>query len=170
MNAELCTNYERIMNAHTSKSGAGPMVPMLSRAVRTFAAALRGAPWGVAVGPVVLLVAGAAWPRGLMGRVMVRPSTAPWYEASCPGSYPPQKMDSHRGMHSNVRPERYSFTHPLSSQWRNNSPQWEPRINAPRGPEKTLDCIKSPAPFGSGMGDRGFPWRRFHAMPPPPPV
>ena len=51
--------------------------------------------------------------KGLMGRVMVRPSTAPWYEAPCPGSYVPPKMDSHWGTHSNWRLERGSFTHPL---------------------------------------------------------
>ena len=103
------------MNAFTSKSGSGPMVPMTPKAVRNFAAALGGAPWGAPVGPVVLLVAGAAQPRGLMGRVMVRPSAAPSYEAACPGSYTPPKMDSHCGMHSNLHPERYSFHHPLSS-------------------------------------------------------
>ena len=78
---------------------------------------------GGARGVVVLLVAGAARPRGSMGRMMVRPSTAPSYEASSPGSYSPAKMDSHWGMHSNLRPERCSFTHPLSSRWRNNSSQ-----------------------------------------------
>ena len=83
------------MNAHTSKSGSGPMVPMAPRAVRTFTAALGGVPWGAPMGAVVLLVAGAARARGLMGRVMVRPSTAPSYEASCPGSYTPPKMDFH---------------------------------------------------------------------------
>ena len=62
------------MNEDTSKFGSGPTVPMAPRAVRKFAAALGGAPWGAPVGPVVLLVAGAARPRGLMGRVMVRPS------------------------------------------------------------------------------------------------
>ena len=41
---------------------------------------------GASVGAVVLLQAGAARPRGLMGRVMLRPSTAPSYEGSCPGS------------------------------------------------------------------------------------
>ena len=61
------------MNAHTSKSGFGPPVPMAPRAVRKFATALEGVPWGVPVGAVVLLGAGAARPRGLMGRVMVRP-------------------------------------------------------------------------------------------------
>ena len=60
-------------------------------AVRKCAAALGGVTWGAPVGAVVVLVAGAPRPRGLMGRVMVRPSTAPSYEASCPGSYtPPQ--------------------------------------------------------------------------------
>ena len=47
------------MNANTSKSGCGPMGPMAPRAVRTFAAALGGAP-GAA--PVVIL-----WP-GLPGQ------------------------------------------------------------------------------------------------------
>ena len=87
------------MNAHTSKSSSGLMVPMAPRAVRTFAAALGGVPGGggggAPVGPVVLLVAGAARARGLMGRVMVRPSTAPSCEASCPGSYTPPEMASH---------------------------------------------------------------------------
>ena len=83
------------MNANTLKFGSGQMVPMAPRAVRTFAAALGGAPGAAPVGPVVLLVAGAARARGLVGRVMVRPPTAPWYEASYPGSYTPPKMDSH---------------------------------------------------------------------------
>ena len=74
------------MNAHTLKSGSGPMVPMAPRVVHTFAASLGGVPWGAPMGAVVLLVAGAARPRGLMGRMMVRLSTAPSYEASCPGS------------------------------------------------------------------------------------
>ena len=125
---------------------------------------------GAPVGAVVLLVAGAARPRGLMGRVMVRPSTAPSYEASCPGSYTPPKMDSHWGMHPNLRPERCRFTHPLSSQWRKHSSQWDPRIKAARRPIKTLAYVKSPAPIGSVMGDRGFPDRGFHAHAPPPPV
>ena len=43
----------------------------------------------------MLLVAWAARPRGLMGRVMVRPSTGPSYKASCPRSYIPPKMNSH---------------------------------------------------------------------------
>ena len=64
------------------------MMPIMPRGVHTFAA-LGGVPWGVPVGAVVLLVAEAARPRGLMGRVMVRPLTAPSYEASCPGSYTP---------------------------------------------------------------------------------
>ena len=51
-------NYERIMNANTSKPSSGPMVPMAPRALRTFAAALGGAPGAAPVGPVVLLVAG----------------------------------------------------------------------------------------------------------------
>ena len=43
--------------------------------------------------------------------------------------------------------------------------------SAPPGPEKTLACVQSPAPIGSGTGDRGFPTRGFHAhAPPPPPV
>ena len=102
---------------------------------------------------------------------MVKPSTAPWYEASCPGSYTPPKMDSHWGMHSNLRPVRCSFTHPCSSQRRNNSSQWELRIKRPPGAEKTLACVESPAPIGSGTLDRGFPARGFytHAPPPPPP-
>ena len=79
------------MNADTSKSGSGPTVPMAPRAVRKCTAALGGLPWGAPVGAVVLLVAGAAQPTGLMGRVMVRPSTAPWYEVSYPGSYTPPK-------------------------------------------------------------------------------
>ena len=37
---------------------------------------------------------------------------------------------------------------------------------SPRGPKKTLDCVKSPAAIGSGMGDRGFPGRSFHAHTP----
>ena len=36
-------------------------------------------------------------------------------------------------MHSNLRPERCSFTHPLPSQCRKHSSQWDPRIKAPRG-------------------------------------
>ena len=72
---------------------------------------------------MVMLVAEAARPRGLMKRVIVRPSTAPLYEASCPGSYTPHKMDSHWGMHSNLRPDRCRLYHPLSSQWRNHSSQ-----------------------------------------------
>ena len=95
MNAQLLANYERIMKAHTSKSGSGPMVPIAPRVVRTFAAALGGAPGAAPVGPVVLLLAGAARARGLMGRVTVRPSTAPSFEASCSVSYTPAKMDSH---------------------------------------------------------------------------
>ena len=84
------------MKADTLKSGSGPTVPTAPRAVRKCVAALGGVPWGGPVGDVVLLVAGAARPRGLMGRVMVRPSTPPSYEASCPGSYtPPPKMDTH---------------------------------------------------------------------------
>ena len=123
------------MNARTSKSGSGPMVRMAPRAVRTFPAALGGAPGGGApVGSVVLLVAGAARARSLMGRVMLRPSTAPSYEACVPGHTPPPKMDSHWGMHSNLRPERCSFTHPRSSRWRNNISQWELRINPPPPP------------------------------------
>ena len=47
------------------------------------------------MGAVVLMVAGAARPRGLMGRVTMRPFTAPSYEASCPGSYTLPKTDSH---------------------------------------------------------------------------
>ena len=73
-------------------------------------------------------------------------------------------------MHSNLRPERYNFTHPLSSHWRNNSSQWELRIKRPPGPEKSLAYVKSPAPIGSGMGDKGFLGRGFHAHAPPPPV
>ena len=103
------------MNAHTSKPGSGPTVPMAPRAVRKCAAALGGVPSGAPVGAVVLMVAGATRPRGLMGRMMVRPSTAPSYEASSPGSYTPSKMDSRWGMHSNLRPERCGYTQPLSS-------------------------------------------------------
>ena len=51
------------MNAHTSKSGYGLTVPMAPRGVRKCAAALRGAPPGA----MVLVVAGAARPRGFMG-------------------------------------------------------------------------------------------------------
>ena len=69
------------MNTHTSKSGSAPTVPMAPRAVRKCTAALGGMPWGAPVGAVVLLLAGATGPRGLMGRVMLRPSTAPSYEA-----------------------------------------------------------------------------------------
>ena len=72
-------------------------------------------------------------------------------------------------MHSTLRPVRCSFTHPRSSQWRNNSFQRELRIKRPTGAEKTLACVKSPAPIGSGTGDRGFPARGFHAHAPPPP-
>ena len=158
------------MNVRTSKSGSSPMVPMAPRAVCTFAAALGGAPGGAPVGLVELLVAGAAQARGLMGRVMVRPFTAPSYEASCPGSYTPPKMDSHWEMHSNLRPERCTFTHPRSFQWRNNNSQWERRIKRPPGPEKSLAYVKSQAQFDSGMGDRGFPARGFHAHARPPPV
>ena len=61
-------------------------------------------PWGAPVGAVVLLVAGAARPKGLMGHVMVRPFTAPLHEASFPGLYTPPKMNSHRGMYSGLRP------------------------------------------------------------------
>ena len=73
------------MNADTLKYGSGPTVPMAPRPVWKCAAALGGVPLGAPVGAVVLLVAGAARPRGLMGRVMVRPSMAPSYEASCLG-------------------------------------------------------------------------------------
>ena len=90
--------------------------------------------------------------------------------------YPPKKMNSHWGMDSNLRPERCSFTHPLSSQWRKHSSQWDPRMQAPRGPVKTLAFVRSPAKIGSGMGDRVSPGRGFHAhappvcrQPPPPP-
>ena len=100
---------------------------------------------------------------------MVRPSTAPSYDASCPGPYTPPKMDCHWGMHSNLRPVRCSFTHPRSSQWRNNSSQWELRNKRPAGAEKTLAYVKSPAPISSGTGERGFPARGFHAHAPPPP-
>ena len=104
------------MNADTSKSGCGPIVPMAPRAVRKCATALGGVPWAAPLEAVVLLVAGAARPMSLMGRVMMRPSTASSYEASCPGSYhPPPKMDSQWGMHSDSRPERCSFAHPVSS-------------------------------------------------------
>ena len=157
------------MNAHTQKSGFGPTVPMAPKAVRKFAAALGWVPWGAPVGAVVLLMAGAARPRGLMGRVMVRPLTAPLYEASCPGSYNPPKMDSHWGMHSNLRPERCSFTHPLFSHWRKHSSQLELHIKAPSGPVKTLACVNSPAPIGSGMGDSGFPGKGFLCPCPPRP-
>ena len=91
MNGELTMNYERIMNVNTSKSGSSPTVPMAARAVRKCAAALGGVLSGAPVGAVVLLVAGAARPRGLMVRVMVRPSTAPSHKASCPRSYTPPK-------------------------------------------------------------------------------
>ena len=111
------------MNAHTSKFGSDPMVPMAPMALRTLAAALGGAPRAALVGPVVLLVDGVDRARGLMGLVMVRTSTVPSYEASCPRSYSFPKMDYHWGMHSNLRPVRCSFTHPRSSQWRNNSSQ-----------------------------------------------
>ena len=86
---------------------------MAPRAVWKCAAALGGVPLGAPVGAVVLLVAGVARPRGLMGRVMVMPSTAPSYEASYPGSYTPPKMDSHCGMHSNLRPERCKLHPPF---------------------------------------------------------
>ena len=158
------------MNAHTSKSGSGLMVPMAPRAVRTFAATLGGAPGGAPVGPLVLPVAGAARPRSLLGQVMVRPSTAPSYEAPCPGSYS-TKMDSHWGMHSNLRPERYGFTHPLSPSGETTAPTASSASSAPPpGPEKTLACVKSPAPFGSAMGDRGLPAKGFFGHAPPPPV
>ena len=42
-------------------------------------------------------------------------------------------------------------------QWRKHSSQWDPRIKAPRGPVKTLACVKSLALLGLVMGDRGFP-------------
>ena len=51
----------------------------------------RGALGGAPVGAVVLLVAGAARPRLLMGQLMVRPSIAPCYEASCAGSFTPHE-------------------------------------------------------------------------------
>ena len=70
-------------------------------------------------------------------------------------------------MHSNLRPERCSFTHAVSSQWRKHGFQWDPRVKAPRGPVEILGCVKSPAPIGSGMGDKGFPGRGFHADAPP---
>ena len=92
---------------------------------------------------------------------------APSYEASCPGSYTPPKMDSQWGMHSDLRPERCSFTHPLSSQWRKHSSPRGPRIKAPRGPVKSLACVKSPAPIGSGMGGKAFRSKVFHAHAPP---
>ena len=145
------------MNAITLKSGFGLTVPMAPKAVRKCAAALGGAPWGAPLRAVVLLVAGAAGPRGLMGWAMVGPSTAPSYEASYLGSYTPPKMDSHCGMHSSLRPERCSFTNSFSSQWRKHTSQWDPRIKAPRRLIKTLLCIKSPARIGSGMGNWGFP-------------
>ena len=68
---------------------------MAPRAVRKCAPVLGGVPWGAPVGAVVLLVAGAARPRGLMGRVMVRPSTDPRTRPPAPGHTPPPKMDSH---------------------------------------------------------------------------
>ena len=73
------------MNADTSISGSTATLPVAPGAVPKCEAALGGVPWGAPVGAVVLLVAGAARPRGLMARVMVRPSTVPLYEASCPG-------------------------------------------------------------------------------------
>ena len=54
----------------------------------------------------------------------------------------PPKMDSHWGMHSNLRPERCSFTHPLSSQCRQHSSQWDPRIKAPRSKNFGLRQIR----------------------------
>ena len=56
------------MNADTSKSGFGLTVPMAPKVVRKCASALGGVPWGAPVGAVVLLVAGAARPSGLMQR------------------------------------------------------------------------------------------------------
>ena len=55
------------MNAHTSKSGYGLTVHLAPRGVRKCAAALRGAPWGAPPGAVMLVVDGAARPRGFMG-------------------------------------------------------------------------------------------------------
>ena len=99
-----------------------------------------------------------------MGQVTLRPSTVPSYEASCPGSHIPPQMDSQWGLHSNLRPEQCSFTHPLSSQWGKHSSQWDPRIKAPRGPVKTLACIKSPAV--RGFGTLAFPAGVSMPMPP----
>ena len=147
------------MHAHTSKSGSGPMVPMAPRAVRTFAATQGGAPGGRGCPGKGLDGAGdgealnGPVTRGLLPRVI----------------RPPPQIVSPWGMHSNLRPERCSFTHPRSSQWRSNSSQWELRIKRPPGPEKTFACIKSLAPIGSGMGDRGFPASGFHAHTPPSP-
>ena len=91
-----------------------------------------------------------------MGWAMVRPLTVPSYEASYQAS---SKMDSHCGRHSSLRPERCNFTDPFSSKWRKHTSEWDPHIKAPRRPVNTLAlaCVRSTAPIGSGMRDRGFP-------------
>ena len=71
------------MNAYTSKSGSSPTVPMAPGAVWKCAAALEAVPWGAPAGAVVLLVAAAVRPRGLMGRV----HDGPWYTLEDPISF-----------------------------------------------------------------------------------
>ena len=101
--------------------------------------------------------------KGLDGAGDGEALNGPLVQGLLPSVIPhPPKMDSHWGMHSNLLPERCSFTRPFSSQWRKHSSQWDPRIKAPHGPVKTLACIKSTAPIGSGMGDRGFTGWGFH--------
>ena len=75
------------------------------------------------VGAVVLLVAGAARPRGLMGHVIVKPPMASSHVASCLGSYTSRKMDARCVTQSNMRLERCSFTNPFSYHWRKHSSQ-----------------------------------------------
>ena len=62
-------------------------------------------------------------------------------------------------------PRALQFHHCFSSQCRKHSYQWVPRMKAPRGPVETSACVKSPAPIGSGMGDRGFPGSCYNGNP-----
>ena len=104
---------------------------------------------------------------------MVRPSTAPSYEASCPRSYTPPKNGFPLGDALQFAPGALLLHPPPflpveEQQLPMGAPHQAPP--PPPGAEKTLTCVKSPAPIVSGTGDRGFPARGFHAHAPPPPV
>ena len=123
------------MTAPASKSGSGPMLPLVPKAVCKFAAALGGVPLGAPVGAVVLLVAGAAWPSGLMGRVMVRPSRAPSYEASCPGSYtPPKKWIPTGGCTPTCARSAAASPNPFPPSGGSKTPNGSPASRPPAGP------------------------------------